>query len=435
MEHGVQEICEQVAEVGDLLTELLASVRTADGPDLAIDPRTRTDDRLRALVVGLEQIRNATDAAQAVALAAMGREARAQDAAERVVDRRPTRSHEEFVADEVSALLSCTKMAANVRYGTACQAEWFPVVARAWRAGLLDARKVATICEQASLLEGDEALRLAATAVDYATEPSRSRTAPQLREWLRRRVIAADPDAAQERRQRALGDRRVVITPGDDGVSELWALLPAVEARQIQQVLTETAEQLGGGDPRTMDQRRADALVDLLLGQGAPASVQVQVIVPGDTLTGAGTGPATVPGLGPITRGELFELLATAGRTTWCRVPVDVNTAALSGGPETGYRPSAALDRAVRARDVTCRFPGCRRSADSSGTDLDHTVPWPTGQTSLSNLAVLCRRHHRLKHQAGWHVTLAPDGTMTWTTPSGRTLTTRAWQYTDPPPT
>ncbi len=75
---------------------------------------------------------------------------------------------------------------------------------------------------------------------------------------------------------------------------------------------------------------------------------------------------------------------------------------------EKRYRPSAALDRAVRARDVTCRFPGCRRSADSAGTDLDHTIPWPQGPTSAANLAVLCRRHHRLKHTPGWNVEPRP---------------------------
>ena len=96
----------------------------------------------------------------------------------------------------------------------------------------------------------------------------------------------------------------------------------------------------------------------------------------------------------------------------------------LTDAAEKRYRPSAALDRAVRARDVTCRFPGCRRSADSPGTDLDHTVPWPAGPTAATNLAVLCRRHHRLKHTAGWNVHLHPTGVMTWTTPTGRHVTT-----------
>jgi len=86
---------------------------------------------------------------------------------------------------------------------------------------------------------------------------------------------------------------------------------------------------------------------------------------------------------------------------------------------------------------VTCRFPGGRRSAltSASGTDVDHTVPYPTGVTGWDNLAVLCRRHHRLKHSAGWQTELAPDGVMTWTTPTGRRYVTEPWAYLEPPDT
>ena len=89
-----------------------------------------------------------------------------------------------------------------------------------------------------------------------------------------------------------------------------------------------------------------------------------------------------------------------------------------------GYRPGAALDRHVRARDRRCRFPGCRRRVPKSG-ELDHTVPWPAGPTSAANLAGFCTGHHRGKHQApGWTHTLRPDGTLTVTTPTGLTATT-----------
>ena len=39
----------------------------------------------------------------------------------------------------------------------------------------------------------------------------------------------------------------------------------------------------------------------------------------------------------------------------------------------------------------------------------------------------LCRHHHRLKTFApGWHVHQHPDGTLTWTTPTGHTYVSRA---------
>ncbi|MGX5654753.1 DUF222 domain-containing protein [Geodermatophilus nigrescens] len=92
------------------------------------------------------------------------------------------------------------------------------------------------------------------------------------------------------------------------------------------------------------------------------------------------------------------------------------------------YRPGAALDRHVRARDRRCRFPGCRRPVPKRG-ELDHGTPWPLGPTTAANLTGFCTGHHRGKHQApGWTHTLHPGGTLTVTTPSGLPAST------EPPP-
>jgi hypothetical protein len=97
-------------------------------------------------------------------------------------------------------------------------------------------------------------------------------------------------------------------------------------------------------------------------------------------------------------------------------------------GATDGYRPAAALDRFVCARDRRCRFPGCRRRVPKTG-ELDHNTPWPDGETSAANLAGYCTTDHRGKHQApGWRHDLAPDGTLTVTTPTGLTA------VTTPPP-
>ncbi len=441
-----------------------SSVSIVEQVDHLLDAATPVarlgDDALRDELVACGQAAQMLAARQAQIMVQMGVRARAADRAEVVAGGEPMWSRqcrETYVPDEIGVLLGWTKMAATARYGTACQAAQMPEVGRAWRSGLLDIRKVATICEQVSHLDAADAQSLAADGVGYATAPGRSRTAPQLREWLRRRVIAADPAAAEERRQRALGDRRVVVTPGEDGMSELWALLPSIQARRIQQSLTTAAQGLGAEDARSMDQRRADTLVDLLLGRAEPTPVTVQVVVPADTLTGTSAEPGWVPGLGPVTATEINELIATGAgngdrevagddagdggvgvgvgsHVTVRRLLTDPTTGILTDIAEKRYRPSAGLDRAVRARDVTCRFPGCRRSADSAGTDLDHTVPWPQGPTAATNLAVLCRRHHRLKHTPGWNAELHPTGTMTWTTPTGRKFHTQPWQYTNPDP-
>ena len=90
---------------------------------------------------------------------------------------------------------------------------------------------------------------------------------------------------------------------------------------------------------------------------------------------------------------------------------------------EAHYRPSAKLDAFIRTRDLTCRFPGCSTPAEYC--DVDHTVAHPDGSTHPSNLKCLCRKHHLLKtFWDGWSDQQHPDGTITWTSPSGRTYTT-----------
>lgn len=97
------------------------------------------------------------------------------------------------------------------------------------------------------------------------------------------------------------------------------------------------------------------------------------------------------------------------------RVPDDVTTREPTDDQARNHDPPTWLDREIRARDGTCRFPGCRRSAHR--VDLDHTVSFPRGLTVRYNLGGLCRRHHRTKTAGAWRLEQELDGhgTMTWT--------------------
>src|SRR5215475_5253409 len=116
------------------------------------------------------------------------------------------------------------------------------------------------------------AMKLAEATVPFDTETAgkiEQRVLPRAPEQtlaqfgasLRRAVIAADPRRAEQRHEDALDQRRVVFTPQDDGITELWALLPADGAALVETVLNS----LGNAqtDERSADQRRADALVDV----------------------------------------------------------------------------------------------------------------------------------------------------------------------------
>jgi Domain of unknown function (DUF222) len=94
---------------------------------------------------------------------------------------------------------------------------------------------------------------------------------------------------------------------------------------------------------------------------------------------------------------------------------------------ENRYVPSRKLRHLVCARTTTCPAPGC--GAQAYHNDLDHTIPHPAGPTDECNLGPPCRRHHRVKQAPGWTLTQPEPGVMTWTTPSGRSHTTRPTVY------
>ena len=100
------------------------------------------------------------------------------------------------------------------------------------------------------------------------------------------------------------------------------------------------------------------------------------------------------------------------------RVVMSGRSAILDYGTTTRTIP-APLWNALVIRDEHCRFPGCGRP--SSWCEGHHVV-WVTqcGTTELTNLVLLCARHHHLLHQPGWHAKLRPDGTLKVTDPNTR---------------
>ncbi len=152
---------------------------------------------------------------------------------------------------------------------------------------------------------------------------------------------------------------------------------------------------------------------------------QINVTIPIDSLAGITDTPGTLSGFG-VLPADLVRRLA-AGDTRWRHILTDRATGAILDVGTWSYRPPTALDRHVRTRDVTCRFPGC--TVPARECDLDHLIPFPQGPTSPDNLHSLCRRHHRLKHDDNWTVEPLPHSGLRWTSPLGTTRDT--WPDTD----
>jgi uncharacterized membrane protein YgcG len=155
-----------------------------------------------------------------------------------------------------------------------------------------------------------------------------------------------------------------------------------------------------------------------------PGKPLVQVLMPFSTLIGADDQPCELVGHGPIPADLAREVATDA---VWKRLVHDPLSGTVLDHGRTTYRPPTGLADHVRARDVCCRSPICRRRALDG--HLDHITPYPDGPTNDKNLHACCGHDHRMKHAPGWAVRALPDGRIQWITPTGHRYHSHAHDY------
>ena len=329
--------------------------------------------------------------------------------------------------------------------------------------------------------------QVAQVVEDVVLPTAAQRTPTQLRADLQKALIAVDPKDAEQRTARAVDSRRVCkpkVLP--DGMAGIWSVLPSFVATAIDTALTDAARKAQrAGDTRTIDQLRADAYTNTLLGDdgctcedagvaagetgGSDSGTEAGSDVGSDSgvgstagagsaagsaapgasrcaaLTGSGVGIGGIAGQVRIDvtvslatllgldedPGQLAGYGAITAQTarrlatngTWRRLVTDPQTGTVLDVGKTRYRPPEDLAEIIRARDPYCVSPICNAAARHC--DLDHRVPFNPdgtgGATSTENISPACRRDHLLKTHAGWTYDRADNGTITWTTPTGHT--------------
>jgi Domain of unknown function (DUF222)/HNH endonuclease len=211
-----------------------------------------------------------------------------------------------------------------------------------------------------------------------------------------------DPEGALTEANQAHGRRYLHLSEPQNGMVRIDGLLDAEGGATLRRALEPFVTPINNDD-RTFGQRQHDALIELCRQRGngkrdgagprpqliIRASVETLAGLPGapaGELDGGGTVPAATvqryacdTAIIRITgRGELEHELTHATRT----IP-----------------PSTR--RALEARDQHCVFEGCDRRLN--WCDGHHLIWWiKGGPTTLSNLALLCRPHHRMVHEEGW---------------------------------
>ncbi|MFZ2238920.1 MAG: DUF222 domain-containing protein [Gordonia amarae] len=273
-----------------------------------------------------------------------------------------------------------------------------------------------------------------------------------------------DPEADRRQTERNKADRKVTVTPDRfaRGNSRLGASLPAMDGAAVDAKLNAMAVSVHSADPRTKQQRRADALVALAKGRtelpclceactaiaddhpecagvgtsevdppstdtatGLPLSEAnplgarpvFHIVVNLSTLLGLDNDPGFLDGHGIIDAATMRSMLAEADRSY-------INPHARQPDRQaTRYTPGKKLISLVRAGELCCTFPGC--NAPVWTADVDHTTPFdhrnPTqgGQTVLGNLKPLCRFHHRIKTFTSWQDYQDDLGHIRYQSPTG----------------
>jgi hypothetical protein len=450
---------------------------------------------LAAEVDGAQLVINAAAAVQTLRVAQYAARDEECDASGRWVEVDHGLGHVgEFAADCFGPALAMGPVAASRKVQTAAAlAAKLPVTLAAMSTGDLDLWRATIIATE--LTEAGPQSRAAVEALIHPAVLSEAAGAVTKR--VRRVLARIDADALRVKAAKERLDRFVHAYPSNvPGLTTWVASLPAADSAACWAAIDDLAHQMRGDDPtRTLEQARADALVDLML-TNVDVTTTVTLMIPVQTATvdepvdalerdlltrtvgnavaknaaadnpadhgvrganhGAGAAPGylnplsntddfgqptrepnpmmepswaqicamgyQIPGIGVI-GGDIVAAILDRFDTSITRVLLNEHTGVVIETATTAYLPNPAMRRFIRARDGHCRFPGCARNANRC--EADHITPHSRGgPTTIWNLVSLCKHHHRVKHQAGWTLTMTRDGTCTWTDPHHRQYAT-----------
>jgi len=352
-------------------------------------------------------------------------------------------------------------------------------VRAALSSGKIDWPRACLFLEQLAFLPADMAGDIASSLLGRAE----GMTTGQLRVALARAVLAADPEAAERRKDAAGKEAEVQVWTEPSGNAALVGreLRPSEVVTANERLSAQARWLKSRGVEGSIDQLRAAVFLALLNGQSlhslAPADPgsavepqltgAINLTMPLSAWLGLTSDPGELAAYGPVDAVTARQLAEdTDGDTRWCLTLTDpagravahacarktpgrsmdrcsgirwaaelkerlqlLETAPCGHGRQSrSYQPLRSLRHLIEIRQRTCSFPGCRRAARRC--DLDHTVPYDRGgATCECNLAPLCRKHHRAKQAHGWHLTQPEPGRMVWRLPHGRCYETVGEPY------
>ena len=373
---------------------------------LAVDPSTLSDTALGDRIVALEQLARRVAAAQAAAI--------------RVFDARGAADAHGAASTGwwLREHLNVSPREARQAVGLARGLDRLPLAAAAMGAGEITVAHARILAAQTRRLPAETVAAGEGFLVGWARRLDPHRFAVVVRRW----VATVAPREFERDAEARYDARWLTVARTYAGMVSVSGMLDPEGGAIVHDALAALVAAHPGDDPRSKDQQRADALVDLvelarsheLLPVSGGARPEILVHLP------ATDGPAGLADGTPLSTAALERLGCDA---RYRRLMLDALAVPVELGRTTRLVPPA-LRKYVALRDGGCRYPGCPRGA--AFCEAHHVVFWRDGgETGAANLVLLCRYHHHLVHDRGHELKLLPDGTVKATRPDGRVLTGR----------
>jgi hypothetical protein len=197
----------------------------------------------------------------------------------------------EYESEQVGLLLKWSPNWAADRVGLAEKVvDRLPASLAALGRGEIDLYKVQTVNELTMNLSSEHGREVE----DRVLERASVQTGAQMRQRGRRIVMRVDPRGARERAAEAKAQRCVDLGSERTVWAKLYAYIPADKAVAIKLRVDKIARLAKTPqDDRTLDQRRADVVCDLLLGKASNVQVHLQVTAPAAMLMRVDDQPGT----------------------------------------------------------------------------------------------------------------------------------------------
>ena len=224
---------------------------------------------------------------------------------------------------------------------------------------------------------------------------------------------AADHEGFVEEEKQGVEARGLNLYTADDGTVLVKGFLDKVGGAALKTALEPLAKRAGKDDDRNREQRLADALVDVCMdkldnGGGSAQRPHFQVTTSLETLLGLSGAPAGEMEFSLPISAKAVERLACDCTIT--RILLGSDSTVIDVGRAKRVM-SGPQRKALQVRDKGCVWPGCDRPASfTSGHHLTHWIHG--GPTDLSNLVLLCFRHHWMVHEGHWQIVRSDDGRM-----------------------